>query len=96
MICMTMIEHDIFHTRMILCHDMLHGVGLLYLEEVYYTVKVARVAQDDCGPTSGFATYTVTGSFAAILILAALLRCYYWQLCCDIGVLAGWVDFIPT
>ncbi|MFQ6642532.1 hypothetical protein Gotur_017511 [Gossypium turneri] len=73
---------------------MLHGVGLLYLEEVYCTVKVARFAQDDCGPTSGFITYTVTGSSAVILILTALLRCYYWQLCCDISVLAGWVDFI--
>ncbi len=29
------------------------------------------------------------------LLLAALLRYYYWQLCCDIGVLDGWVDFIP-
>ena len=41
MICMTMIEHDILHTRMILCHDILHGDGLLYLEEVYHTDKVA-------------------------------------------------------
>ncbi len=54
MICMTMIEHDILHTRMILCHDILHGDGLLYLEEVYRTDKVAWVAQDDCGPTDGY------------------------------------------
>ena len=87
MICMTMIEHDILHTRMILCHDILHGVGLLYLEEVYCTDKVGRVAKDDCGPTSGC---------ARILLLEAVLRFYYWQFYCDIGVLTGWADFIPT
>ncbi len=54
MICMTMIDHDILHTRMILCHDILHGDGFLYLEEVYRTDKVARVAKDDCGPTDGY------------------------------------------
>ena len=54
MICMTMIEHEILHTRMILCHDILHGDGLLYLEEVYCTDKVTRVAQDDYGPTDGY------------------------------------------
>ncbi|MFQ6637115.1 hypothetical protein Gotur_013449, partial [Gossypium turneri] len=31
-----------------------------------------------------------------ILLLATLLRFYYLQLYCDIGVLAGWADFIPT
>ncbi|KHG12229.1 putative G-protein coupled receptor [Gossypium arboreum] len=27
--------------------------------------------------------------------LAAMLHYYYWQLCCVIGVLAGWVDLYP-
>ncbi|MFQ6667794.1 hypothetical protein Gotur_033691 [Gossypium turneri] len=60
--------------------------GNLQITSGYCTVKVTRVAQDDCGPIGGFATYTVTGIFALILILAALLR--YWCV--------GWVGlFYP-
>ena len=51
MICMTMIEHDIFHTRMILCHDILHGDWDTIVKEEYRT--------------SGCAIYTDTGSLAA-------------------------------
>ncbi len=37
---------------------------VVYLEEVYRTDKVARVAQDDCGPTDGYMPF---------ILLAALL-----------------------
>ncbi|MBA0618300.1 hypothetical protein Godav_027667, partial [Gossypium davidsonii] len=47
-----------------LCHDILHGDGLLYLE-LYRTDKVARVVQDDCGPTDGYMLF---------ILLAALLQ----------------------
>ncbi len=88
MICMTMIEHDILHTHMILCHDILHGDGLLYLEEVYRTNKVARVAQDDCGPTDGDMPF---------ILLAALLQYYLVsQMVLILVCLVGWVNFIPT
>ncbi len=81
MICMTMIEHDILHTRMILCHDILHGVGLLYLEEVYCTDKVARVTQDDCGPTDGYMSF--------ILLEALLQYCLVPQPVLILVCLAG-------
>ncbi|XP_052484850.1 uncharacterized protein LOC128039950 [Gossypium raimondii] len=43
----------------------MHGDGLLYLEEVYCTDKIARVTQDDCGPTDGYMPF---------ILLAALLQ----------------------
>ena len=83
-----MIEHDILHTHMILCHDILHGDGLLYLEDVYRTDKVTRVAQDDCGPTDGYMSF---------ILLAALLQyCLVQQPMLILMYLAGWVNFIPT
>ena len=35
-------------------NDMLHGVRIVILEEVYCTDMVTRVAQNNCGPTDGF------------------------------------------
>ncbi|KHG09274.1 hypothetical protein F383_09569 [Gossypium arboreum] len=55
-------------------HDILHGVGILiwrkYCTDDYVTLTV----------TGGFATFTISGSYAALLLLAALLRfwCASW------------------
>ncbi|KHG07997.1 Uncharacterized protein F383_06605 [Gossypium arboreum] len=68
----------ILHTRMMIerdIHDILHGIWNFDMEEVLYGDHVTFTA------TGGFATFTVSGSYAALLLLAVLLR--YWC--------AGWV-----
>ena len=74
--CLTVFEHATLYVCCIhvryydTMHDMLHGVGIVILEEVYctdtvvrvaqydYRPKVAWVAQVDCEPTIGSVSIT--------------------------------------